>query len=84
MNAPDGVRRGQIWADTHTGNKGRTIRIERTDTRHAYCTVVTCADDPATEVVFGLKISHNNHRGLRGYWLVSDPRTTPDTDRNQP
>jgi hypothetical protein len=76
MNAP--VRRGQIWADTTPGNQGRTIRIERTDTRYAYATLVTPADDQSNAVGRPLRIPHSGHKGLREYRLVSDPRASDD------
>jgi hypothetical protein len=80
VNAP--VRTGQIWADTTRGNEGRTIRIERTDTRYAYATLATPADGQDTALGRPMRIPHDGHKGLRGYRLVSGPQTA--TTKEQP
>ena len=35
------VRPGQVWADNDRRCKGRTVRVDSTDGRFAYCTVLT-------------------------------------------
>ena len=79
MTAPIPVRPGQIWADADWRNKGRTVRVIGTDKiRFATYEVVTDPDSPYTmrsTIGRWFRVQYD-HRGLRGYRLVSEPDDT--------
>lgn len=35
------IRPGQVWADNDWRSEGRTVRVDRVDSRYAYCTILT-------------------------------------------
>lgn len=78
MPAPIPVRPGQIWADAHWSNEGRTIRITEIDGPWARYVVETDADTPWTSrSVVGRRARVKwRPNGLRGYRLVSEPDDT--------
>ncbi len=41
MGEPIEVKPGQVWADNDWRSEGRTVRVDRVDSRYAYCTVLT-------------------------------------------
>ena len=61
---------GQIWADKDPRSAGRYVRITEIDCRHAYVERVTRAGQKLGGRT--TRILHD-HRGLRGYRLVSQP-----------
>lgn len=75
---PVPVRAGQIWADTHYGSKGRTVRILEVDSARALVEVATDATGPgAAKAVGRRRRVLYDHRGLRGYRLVNEGEQAP-------
>ena len=81
MNAPIPVRPGQIWADLHPYSKGRTVRVIDVFNGRALVEVVTMCEERFRDRYSSNTIGRRtrvsiDHRGLRGYRLVSEPDNT--------
>lgn len=73
---PVEVRAGQVWADKSRDYKGREVRILELDSIRARVEVVKESDTPwSSRSTLGRQSRVlYDHRGLRGYRLVSEPQ----------
>lgn len=72
---------GQIWADKYPGSKGRTVRVVDVDHARATIEVITEAEPHLRWTPAGYTLGRrtrvlHDHRGLRGYRLVTEPADT--------
>lgn len=69
----DEILPNQVWSDNDPRSEGRTVRIDSTDNRYAYCEVLTAAGGTVPKVKRARILIDRLHPTRTGYRLIEDP-----------